>query len=164
MAKVTTARILADKALQMTCDQQCVDWAITMLEEGRDGHYLLMLAGMLPPHNHFELADLRDRSLVELAIPDLDPSSAVRIFAAERLRTALAGEAGLIETLGIIKDLCVAQNYQKELYDFYLLYEAYVDLRDSQHQWYWEGASRENIGLLIRQRAEQFLLEFPERI
>jgi hypothetical protein len=115
---------------------------------------------MLPPYNHFELADLRDRSLRELGISDLDDSMAVRTFAAERLRLALAGEVDLIETISTIKDLCIAQNYLKELYDFYLLYWAYSDLRDSECQWYWQGATRDNVESLIRQRAEQFLREF----
>ena len=164
MTKVTTAHILADKALEQSCGQQCVDWAITMLEEGRDGHYLTMLAGMLPPYNHFELADLRDRSLRELGISNLDDSVAVCTFAAERLRLALADEADLIEAVGAVKDLCIAQNYPKELYDFYLLYWAYSDLRDSECQWYWQGATRENIDALIRQRVEQFLRETSVKI
>src|SRR5262245_9133475 len=90
MTKISTAHILADKALQESCGQNCVDWAITMLEQGHDGHNLMMLAGMLPPYNHFEIAALRDRALHELRIGDLDPSVAIRTFAVERLRLALA--------------------------------------------------------------------------
>ncbi len=130
-----------------------------MLEEGRDGHYLTRLAGMLPPYNHFELADLRDRTLREQGIRELDRSAAVHAFAAERLRLALAGELDLIRALEAVKDLCIAHDYVKELFDFYLLYWAYVDLRDSDVQWYWDGATRDNIDSIIRQRAAEFLRE-----
>ena len=130
-----------------------------MLEEGRDGHNLTMLAGMLPPYNHFEMAALRDRALRELGIADLDPEVAVRTFATERLRLALAGEHDLIEVVREIKDLCIGNKYQKEIFDFYLLYFAYEDLQFRDIQWYWPGATRENIESLIRQRAEQFLAD-----
>ena len=164
MMKVTTAQILADKALNQPCGTTCVDWAISMLEEGRDGDYLTRLAGMLPPYNHFELADLRDRTLREQGIPDLDRSAAVHAFAAERLRLALAGDVELITALEAVKDLCIAQDYVKELYDFYLLYWAYRDLCGSDVQWYWHGATRANIDSLIRQRARAFHTRDDRRI
>ena len=157
MATITTARILADKALQETCGQECVDWAISMLEQGRDGHHLTMLAGMSPPFNHFELADYRDRSLRELGITDITDSAAITTYAAERLRLALAGKADLASTLRTIKDLYVGADYLRDLRDFYLLYFAYTDLQESEFQWYWPDANRENITSLIHDRAEAFL-------
>jgi len=157
MPTITTPRILADKALQETCGQECVDWAISMLEQGRDGHYLTMLAGMSPPFNHFEVADYRDRALRELGIIEISDSAAVTTYAAEQLRLALAGEADLIATLSVIKDLCIARDYQSDIYDFYTLYFAYTDLQESNFQWYWQGATRENIVSIIRNRAEAFL-------
>jgi hypothetical protein len=163
MAKVTTAHVLADKALKRICGQQCVDWAITMLEEGRDGHYLTMLAGQLPLFNPFVMEDLRDRALVELGIPDMDASRAVRTFAVERFRQALRGEADLVETLALVSDLCIKQDYSPVLYDFYLLKNAYDDLPQG-FQYYWPDATAENIVSLIRQRAQQFVNESPETI
>ncbi|MBX3413247.1 MAG: hypothetical protein KF708_11205 [Pirellulales bacterium] len=155
--KVTTAYILADKALNQPCGQMCVDWAISMLETGRDGQFLTRLAGMQPPFNHFELADLRDRVLQEQGIRELNGPMAVHAFAAERLRLALAGDIELIAAVETIKELCIALDYIKELYDFYLLFWAYEDLRNSDVQYYWPDATRENIDEIIRQRAAQFL-------
>lgn len=156
MATITTARILADKALRQTCGQECVDWAISMLEQGRDGHYLRMLAGTSPPFNHFEVADYRDRSLRELGITDISDSAAITTYAAERLRLALAGEVDLASTLRTIKDLYVGADYLRDIYDFYLLYFAYTDLQESEFQWYWPDATRENITSIIHGRAEAF--------
>jgi hypothetical protein len=102
--KVTTAHILADKALDQPCGQTCVDWAISMLEEGRDGHYLTRLVGMFPPYNHFELTELRDLTLREQGFGELDRSAAVLAFAAERLRLALAGEIDIFRTLEAVKE------------------------------------------------------------
>lgn len=156
MAIITTAPILADKALQRTCGQECVDWAVSMLEQGHDNPGITMLAGLSPPFNHFEVAGYRDRSLRELGITDVSDSIAVTTYVAERLRLALSGEADLAATLCVIKDLCVARDYPRDIYDFYLLYFAHTDLQESEFQWYWPEATRENIVSIIRQRAEAF--------
>jgi hypothetical protein len=117
MLPVTTARILAEKALQETCGQQCVDWAIGMLERGHDRPSLLQLAGMLPPHNHFEIAALRDRAMEELRIVEVLPSEAIRAYADEVLRFALAGNLDLIKAIEIVSDLCIADGYPRDLMD-----------------------------------------------
>jgi len=156
MPNITTARILTDKVLEETCGQECVDWAISMLEQDCDGHYLAILAGMSPPFNHFEIADLRDHSLREMGLSDFNESTAITTYVAEQLRILLNG-ADLAAKLDVIKDICIALDYQKDIYDFYLLYFAYTDLQESDFQWYWEGATRENIVSIVHERAEAFL-------
>jgi hypothetical protein len=159
VAKVTTARILANKALQEPCGRDCVDWAVRMLEEGQDSPHLRILAGELPPYNHFEVAQLRDAALRELDLLEPAGDVAVRMYAVERLRAALTGDEDLIEVLTVVKDFCVSQNYQKDLYDFYLLFFAHSDLQEEPHQWYWAGATRANILSLIRKRASEFVAD-----
>lgn len=154
MEEVSTLRILAHKALQEACGQDCVDWATSMLVAGHDGHNLTMLASSNPPYNHFELADLRDQALVEIGAPVFEGDEAILAYAKERLRLALEGEANLVETLRDIKDYCVSHDYLESLYDFYLLYHAYDSLQGSTVQWYWDGANRDNILDIIRERAE----------
>lgn len=161
MDQVSTARILADKALQNPCGQECVDWAVSMLEQGQDGRHLVFLAGMAPPHNHFELAELRDRALEEVGVIGASDEIALRRYAAEELQRALAGEADLVEILRAFKDLCVGNDYRHELYDLYLLYFAYTDLLDSGEQHYWPGATRKNILPFIREQAEQLAQDPP---
>jgi hypothetical protein len=51
--------------------------------------------------------------------------------------------------LEILKDTCIELDYEKYLYDFYLLYFAKYDLIDSGNQWYWEDATTENIDRII---------------
>jgi len=157
MASISTIRILLDKALQETAGHNCVDWAIGMLERGRDGHHLLRLAGMLPLYNHFEIADLRDRALEELGIEDLAPDDAVRSYAVELLESALAGKVDLVRAFETLAGLYVANGYQRDILDFYLLHYAHKDLQEDDIQWYWDGASRNNIDAVMRDQAEQFL-------
>lgn len=156
MPHVTTARILADKVLQKTCGQECVDWAIGMLEAGRDGECLSRLWGMVPPFNHFEIAALRDRALVEVGVADVAPAITFSRYATEVLQSGLTGETPLTTALATVKDLCIANDYQCGLFDFYLLFFAYDDLLDSEFTYHWPGATRENILEIIRGRAEAF--------
>ena len=164
MDRVSTARILADKALQNPCGKECVDWAVSMLEQGLSGRHLVFLAGMAPPHNHFELAELRDRALEEVGAVGVSDVIALRRYAAEELQWALSGEADLAETLRAFKDLCVANDYRREFYDLYLLYFAYTDLLDSEEQHYWPDATRENILSIIREQAAQLALDPPHAV
>ena len=116
-----------------------------------------MLSSFTPPFNHFELADYRDRALAELGIADIDDSRAVTLYAAEILRPVTAGDLDFAFALRAVKDLCVAANDDKNLYDFYLLFHAHSDLLESELQWYWQGADRGNIESIIRQRIAEFL-------
>jgi len=167
MATVTTARILAGKALQQLCGQECVDWAIAMIEQGREGHHLAMLAGQLPPHDPLELGRLRDGSLCELGIPELDPERAVAAHAVECARALLEDERVIGENLEVLKDLFMldfdapgpglSAELWDDLRDFYLLYWAYSDLQEQEYQFYWPDATREDIVTVVRLRAEEFV-------
>jgi hypothetical protein len=59
---VSTTRLLALKALNRSCGEECVTWAIGQIERGKTERHVLMLAGMCPPFHHFEMAALRDRT------------------------------------------------------------------------------------------------------
>jgi hypothetical protein len=129
-----------------------------MLEKGSSGNYLQMLASLTEPFNHFEVAEYRDRSLGELGVAELDDEEAVTLYAAEQLRLAVESKQDLLLTLKTVKNLSVALDNPKKLYDFYLLYFAYAHLLESEVQWYWEGADRSNIQAIIRERINVFLL------
>jgi hypothetical protein len=53
-------------------------------------------------------------------------------------------------------NLSIEIDHSRDLYDFYLLHNAYDDLRTSEVQWYWEGATRSNILQLMKSEAEKF--------
>jgi hypothetical protein len=155
--RVTTAEIVAGRALEEECGQECVEWAVTMLIEGRDTPHLRVLAGMLPPHNHFQLADLRDKALSELGEPSLSRDRAIVVYARERLHAALADDLDLPTEIETVAQLCIAGNYLNDLFDFYLLWNAHDDLKTSELQWYWPGADRSNILEIMKRRAEEFI-------
>lgn len=157
----TTARILFDKAFGNSSSQSCqacVDWAVQMLGQGHDGNCLAMLASMSSPFNDFEIAEYRDRSLVELQINEVSKVEAATIYAVELSQSAYVGQINLMSALYELKGICIECNYAENWYDFYLLYFAYSDLQSSEVQWYWEGANRSNIESIIRDRIHSFLM------
>lgn len=157
MPTVTTTRIVAEKWLQKTCAQQCVDWAIGMLEDGSESDHVTRLAGKLPPFNHFEIAALRDRALEELQVVEAPREEAVIAYASEVLLQGLDGEIPWEEVLPRVAKLHVDCDFLPALQRFYLLANAFSDLQSNEYQYYVREADRSNIVALVEHEARAFL-------
>ena len=127
-----------------------------MLEEGLDTKHLRTLAGWVPPFNQFEIAALRDRALEELGYSSDDDDPA-RQFSVELLRDGLSGRLEMHDALRRIRDLSVALDYRRDLFDFYLLSHAWDDIIVMDAQGYWPSASRDNIADIARIQAIAFV-------
>jgi hypothetical protein len=129
-----------------------------------------MLAGMSPPFNHFEMADLRNRALQEIGLSSISRADGLRIYAAEIAYDALCGRAEALTTLRELNRISIEVDYPSELSDLYLLYYAWDDLLTYNEQWYWPGATRDNIAEIAHEALRRFvdeacahgLLERPE--
>lgn len=163
MDDLNTAALLLNRALQANCDQSCVDWALGMLDAGKDSPALRVLAGATHPYNHFELAQWRDEALRELGINPPPLKDAVRLYAYVRLGKALrAGDEDLVRALHELFDLCIKTDYDKSIFDFYLLDCAYGDLEATGITLHWPDASRENIMMTIKRTAKDFVARFEQ--
>ena len=49
------------------------------------------------------------------------------------------------EHLFILRELYICEDYRKDLDDFHRLYWAFDDLQVGEVQYYWDGATRNNI-------------------
>ncbi len=145
----TTAEILAFKALNRDIDKAWVDWAVDMLMAGYDTEHLIILAGESEPFNQFQMQELADKVLTELQLDYSDKDHAIKKYACYLIDKSLDGELDNFKVLDILKDICIELDYEKYLYDFYSLYFAKDDLFYSENQWYWDGATRENIEKII---------------
>lgn len=155
---VTTAQILAERTLQVSCDEQCVDWAIGLLASGHETSAACRLAAKLTPHNHFELASLRDQILSELGVFETSGNEAIILYSAELFRRALDETLDLELAIARVKELYVSNDLEpSEIHDFYLLYFASIDLKESDFQYYWPSADRSNIEHITRERIQEFL-------
>jgi len=159
MKVISTAAIRTARALGRVDGEQCASWATSMLERGVDTPHLRKLAGVLPPFNPFELAAIRDRALEEIGC-DSDDEPSVSEFSAELLRDGLDGSLELTDAVRQVGELCFTQDqHRAHLFDFYLLAHAHDDLAVMEVSGYWPDAMRENIGAIMRERAQQFVKE-----
>ena len=145
----STAEILAFKVLNRDINKTWVDWAVEMLMAGFDTENLAILAGEFEPYNQFQLQDLTTKVLSELQLDLTDKDQAIKNYACFLIDKSLEGELDNFKVLHILKDICIELDYEKYLYDFYSLYFAKDDLSYSENQWYWDGATRENIEKII---------------
>ncbi|OIN57034.1 hypothetical protein [Arsenicibacter rosenii] len=145
----STAEILAFKALNRDIEKTWIDWAVDMLMAGFDTENLAILAGEFEPYNQFQLQDLTSKILDELRLDYSDKNQTIKKYACYLIDKSLEGELDNAKVLDKLKDICIELDYEKYLYDFYLLYFAKDDLSYSENQWYWDGATRENIDEII---------------
>jgi hypothetical protein len=141
----STAEILAFKALDRAIDQTWIDWAYEMLEAGCETESLVILAGELKPYNQFELQSLTDKIFIELNLNWDNREQTLKNYVCYLVDKALNGKIKFVDVLDLIKDMYIELDNESSLSGFYMLYYAYDDLKYSEHQWYWDGATRENI-------------------
>jgi hypothetical protein len=157
---VTTAQILAEKALRKTCDEQCVEWAIGLLESGHQSIATCRMAAKLRPHNHFELASLRDQILDELKVDCTSNDDAIVMYTFELLSHANDGTIEVDTAIDIVKELYESNGLEPdEIQDFYWLYFARDELKDQGFQYYLPDADRSNIDQITHDRIREFVAE-----
>lgn len=154
----TTAEILAFKALNRPIDKTWVNWAVDMLTAGFDSRNLNILAGESEPFNQFYMKQLTDKVLIELNLDCSDKNRTIKNYACYLIDKSLDGELKNFQALRVLKEICIELEYEKYLYDFYLLYFAKDDLSYSEDQWYWDGAKRENVDEIINNYFENWKL------
>jgi len=149
-----TPEILYYNATGYFADEAWVQWAIDMLEAGYDTEHLRILAGETPPYSHWHLQPLTAKVFKELGIDTSDIAGITHNYICYIISGALSGKKSYGSVLDILHEL----SYEEEgLHDFYMLYYAMQDLKHDTVQWYWHGATRENIADIIRIKFEEWL-------
>jgi hypothetical protein len=156
----STAEILLHKMLGHNVDERWVGWAYDMLCAGFDTGNLVQLAGETAPYNQFELKTLSDKIFTELNLDWNDHDQVYANYINNIVAQALNGEMKPLSVLEFVKDLYLQNDYEPLLQDFYLLYYAYDDLRYSDQQWHWDGATRENIDEMTKGYFKDWLTKY----
>jgi hypothetical protein len=154
---ISTYRVLMKKAFNEDIDEMWVEWALEMIQAGYESDNLYILAGINRPYHQFELQRLTDKVLADLNLDYEDKSLMIRNYIYYIISTALNEPSNYLSTLREIKDICIALDMEQQYMDFYLLYFAKDDLNESEVQWYWDGADRTNIDLIIKNVFQRYL-------
>jgi hypothetical protein len=137
----------------------CVDWAIEMLQLGHETPSLLILAGLTKPTNQFEVRGYLKRTLSELTLDEKTGDDATLSYSSYYLIKISKGQE-VKRNLGMVYEFCLERNYDKIIYDFYLLYWAWDDLDyGNENQEYWPAADKNNIEQIVIERAKKWVLE-----
>jgi hypothetical protein len=155
----STAEILAFKMLGSSIDKKWIDWAYDMLEAGFETENLVMLAGEIEPFNQFELQRLAEKVLTELHLTWDDSELVYKNYICYLVSATLQGKLKAVYVLDIVKNIYLKKDCEPLLEDFAMLYWAHDDLLNSEQQWYWDGATRENIDAVIK----QYFIEWKAR-
>lgn len=156
----STYKIIWLKAFDHNVDESWVDWAIEMVEAGFESKNLYMLAGSYPPFNQFEMKELTTAVMRDLSIEYSDKYTAIRNYSYFLIKNAVNNPEIFFSTLYKLRGFYYELDHDDLYGDFYFLYYAKDDLLVDENQWYWDGANRDNIDTIIKERFIQWIEEF----
>jgi hypothetical protein len=156
ISKLTTKVISFSEVPNFDTDD-CVDWALEMIFLGYDSPNLFILAGLQKPTNYFESIDYLKKALKELGIEILNGDKAVLSYASYFINKIAEGE-DIRQNLKKVYQYCQSRDYEKLVYDFYLLYWAWDDFDYGQEYTpYWEEANPLNIENIVVNVAKKWV-------
>lgn len=156
----STAEILAFKMLGRNVNKKWIDWAYAMICAGFDTENLVILAGEMEPYNQYELQRLAEKVFKELNLKWDDRELVYKNYIYYLVNAALSGKMNTLVVLDMLKEIYMELNYKSSLSYFYMLYYAYDDLKYSNLQYYWDGATRENIDEIINAYFREWVAKY----
>jgi hypothetical protein len=152
-----TYKVIAYSVIPDFNTDDCVDWAIEMLELGYETPALLILAGLSKPTNYFETIDYLTKALNELGIKLKYGSEAILSYSGYFVEIIAEGKS-IKSNLSSLCGLVQSFNYSKLIYDFYLLSWAWGDFDyGNEYTDYWPKATKENIEAIVVTKAKEWL-------
>jgi hypothetical protein len=137
---------------------ECVDWAVEMIELGYDTEHLLILAGLTKRVNFFETEKYLQTAMNELGLKLKTDDDGVISYSSFYIMQIAKG-INTKENLKTLADYVVDVDYSRSAYDFYSLHWAWSDMEwNDGQQWYWPDATPDNIEVIVTDRAKQWLI------
>ena len=139
----TTAEILLYKQQNININTQWIYWSIDMLQAGYETENLIILAGEDIHCNPFEFKSLTNKVFEELHLDSITPNQIFIIYSMYIIKQALQSrnKESISKVLFKLEQLCIENNYNSTLYEFYLRSNAIGELEDLDAQWYWNDTS-----------------------
>lgn len=151
--------MVAYPGLENINGDECIQWAIEMLQLGYETPSLLIVAGLSKTSDQLEIRNYLKAALNELGLTEKTGEDATISYSAYHLNRIATGQE-VKRNLSKIYEFCLARKYDKIIYDFYLLYHAWRDFDyGSTYQYYWPGATENNIEQLVVDRAKRWISE-----
>jgi hypothetical protein len=161
---LSTYKILKERAFNSNIDESWIDWAIEMIEAGYEADSLYQLAGTLKPYNQFELQALTTQVLKDLQLDYSDKRKALKNYVYYLITSNLDKPDNYYKVLREFRDIYYELDMDSQYQDLALLYWAKDDLLCADYQHYWDGANRENIDTIIKDKFEFLKRQFETAV
>lgn len=145
--------IQSHKALDPFDYKIAVDWAVDLIREGNESDNILMLAAFFEPIDNNEIKPYVSAVLNELELEELKCEDALIAQTHFLLAQILRGE-NIRENLKGLGNVCMANDFDKRIMDFYLLYHSWWDLDEIGENYYYEGVDIKNIEVVLKLEAK----------
>jgi len=153
-----TYKIVALSEPQQFDTNDCIDWAVEMIELGYESPTLYMLASFYKPTNYAEVIDYVKEAVKELGLEMKTGKEAILSYASYYVHQIAKGEK-VRENLNKLY-ACSQQEIREEdfLFDFCLLYWAWDDYDDNyDHSPYWDKEEGENFEKVVIEKAKEWI-------
>lgn len=118
-------KFLAHRQMDIAEDQDYVSWAIMELMTGNESDSINILAGLLPPFNHFEVDIYVKKSLKEMAIPE--NTDFLDLYVEILARRRLANEITSLEITEEMYNIFVYSSFNSKYSQWSIINEYYDD-------------------------------------
>jgi len=157
-----TYKIIAYKEIANFNTDDCIDWAIELLKNNIETPNLLILAGLSKPTNYFETVSFLEASLHELGIEAAKGEKALIYYCYYYIKR-ISESVDVRNNLDLICQFCINQNYERNIFDFYLLHWAWDDFDyGNTYTDYWNTATKDNIEPIVIQTAKDWIIKHFE--
>ena len=158
-----TYKVVALSEVIQLDPNECVDWAIEMLELGYESSHLLMLAASDKSTSYFEIKPYLERAAKELGLTMKNGDDGVISYSYYFIKE-ISLRKRVRYNLAELYGFCQQRDYEGIVYDFYLLYWAWdqIDYDDTNQNHYWEGTNKENIEQTVVKVANDWLYDNKE--
>ncbi|MFC6267246.1 hypothetical protein [Frigoriflavimonas asaccharolytica] len=141
----------------------CVDWAIELLVNNIVTENIQIVAGFHKPVNSLEINPYVTEILKEFNLREFYGDEAVQNNAYSEVEKILNDEGVLITNLNHLCKICIDNDYDDNLYPFYLLkfsWEDLIDLGTSYHNY---NVTFENFNKVCIYEAKKWMLNFDRK-
>lgn len=138
----------------------CIDWAIELMENNLVTDNISIIAGFSKPVNSWEIKDYVSRVLKEFNLEEFNNEKAFRSISFYYVWNILNDVGNIISHLEKLCSLCINNDYEDNIFPFYLLKYSWEDLRDLGFSCHYEGVTLENFNDVVKNEAEIWMKNF----
>jgi hypothetical protein len=154
----STNALLGKRAICHIFATDYIDWAEEMLIQGYDTPNLRILAGLDRKNSIFAVEQYFHTAIKELNIEEIEPNTAVRIYACEVAKQIINGEIkSSQQAIEALYQIYVGTDYDSDYMIWSELDDAFASIRAGEYPYTYPSATLENFAAILKQEATKFI-------